>query len=440
MLINLNNYHQNTKHSYMSIRTYPNRIDWNNPPNKFKNYSKKYKRTQLLSENENYNFLYLISGISAKKTYPNAEYYLRTNPSAGALYPNEVYFQVRNTKGFEDGIYHLEVSSSSAVLLKKLEENEAIEELLNLDYYVDGFIFFISSLYFRSSWKYKNRAFRYCLLDAGHLIGSIESSSYLYDKNFEILYDFPKEKLNHFFNFDEKEFFTSVVICADKKNIRSKDEDKLDKEFLLDIPTIDGTSYENGNISFFYATKMIEDAYENSLKIKDKKAQKNKAIFNFQKEKLQDTIFKRRSIREFTRQSIKKTQFKAILNVLNEAITSDCDEELDIFYVVNRVEGFEIGLYKNTKLLKNGDFSSKAGYLCLEQDLGKDSAVTFYLVSRGSNYQELYQKAGIIGHRLYIASNYLGIACSGIGAYYDDEVCEFVGETTMVLYSLAIGN
>ncbi|MBP7769691.1 MAG: SagB family peptide dehydrogenase [Aliarcobacter sp.] len=436
MLINLNNYHQNTKHSYMSIRTNPNRVDWNNPPNKFKNYSKKYQRVQLLNENKNYNFLYLISGISAKKTYPNMEYFLRTNPSAGALYPNEVYFQVRNTEGFQDGIYHLEVSSSSAVLLKKLEENEGIENLLELDYDVDGFIFFISSLYFRSSWKYKNRAFRYCLLDAGHLLGSIEASSYLYDKNFEILYDFPKEKLNDFFSFDKKEFFTSIVICANKKTKNSNKKE----DFSLDIPTLDGTSYENGNISFFFENKMVEDAYKKSLKIIDKKPQEKKASFNFQKERFQDTIFKRRSIREFSKQSISKGQFKAILSVLNEAITSDCDEELDIFYVVNRVKGYEIGLYKNNELIKNGDFSSKAGYLCLEQDLGKDSAVTFYLASKSKNYQEVYQKAGMIGHRLYIASNYLGVECSGIGAYYDDEVCEFTGEISMILYSLAIGN
>ncbi len=56
MLIPLNSYHQNTKHSYNSIRTNPNRVDWNNPPNKFKFYSKDYKRVHLNSENKNYNF------------------------------------------------------------------------------------------------------------------------------------------------------------------------------------------------------------------------------------------------------------------------------------------------------------------------------------------------------------------------------------------------
>ena len=433
MLVELNPYHQNTKHSYFSVRNNPNRVDWNNPPNRFKNYPDSYKRIALDSSNENYNFLYLISGITAKKTYPGIEYYLRVNPSAGALYPNEVYFQVRNVDGFEDGIYHLEVVTSSAVKLQKIELNQGVETLLGLDFSVDGFIFFISSLYFRSSWKYKNRAFRYCLLDAGHLLGSMEASSYLFDKEFEILYDFPKQKLNDFFCFDEKEFFTAVCLVGTKK-------DDKKESFSLTLSTLDGSSYEERKISFFVKNELIEKAYEDTLEIKNKKSETKKALFNFQKQRFKDVIFKRRSIREFTKQSISKVQFEAILNVLNQPITNDCDEQVDIFYTINRVEGLQIGLYKNGLLLKNGDFSSKAGYLCLEQELGKDSAVTFFLTTKSENYQEAYQKAGIIGHRLYLASNYLDIGCSGIGAYYDDEVCEFLQEQTMVLYALAIGN
>ncbi|MDY3200806.1 MAG: SagB family peptide dehydrogenase [Arcobacter sp.] len=433
MLVSLNQYHQNTKHSYLSVRTNSNQVDWNNPPNRFKNYADSYKRIHLDSKNSNYNFLYLISGITAKKTYPGIEYYLRVNPSAGALYPNEVYFQVRNIEGFEDGIYHLEVSSSSVVLLQTIKTNEGIENLLGLDFSIDGFVFFISSLYFRSSWKYKNRAFRYCLLDAGHLIGSIEASSYLFDKEFEILYDFPKQKLNEFFSFDEKEFFTSICLVGTKK------DDKKD-EFSLILPTLDGSSYDEGKLSFFVKNELIEKAYDDTLKVRNRRSQENRAIFNFQKQRFQDTIFNRRSIREFTKQSISKIQFESIMNVVNQAITSDCDEQVDIFYTINRVEGLEIGLYKNGKLIKNGDFSLKAGYLCLEQDLGKSSAVTFFLASKSQNYQEAYQKAGVIGHRLYLASNYLEIGCSGIGAYYDDEVCEFLEEQTMIFYALAIGN
>ena len=86
--------------------------------------------------------------------------------------------------------------------------------------------------------------------------------------------------------------------------------------------------------------------------------------------------------------------------------------------------------------------SKKAAYLSLEQDLGGDSGVTIFLSSQGKNYQALYQKAGIIAHRLYLISEYLGLGCSGIGAYYDDEVCEFLDldKNCMILYAIAFGN
>lgn len=433
MLEDLNNYHQQTKHSYLSIRTNPNRVDWDNPPNRFKNYPNNFERIKLDTQNKEHLFLYLICGITAKKSYPGIEYYLRVNPSAGALYPNEVYFQVRNNKSFEDGIYHLEVSTSSIVLLKSISENEGIEKDLGLNASIDGFIFFISSIYFRSSWKYKKRALRYCLLDAGHILGTLEASSYLFEKEFEVLYDFSKELLNSFFSFDNKEFITSVCIVGKKSN-------DLKNSFILDIPTIDGSSYEDGQISFFEKNELIENAYLQSLKIKNKKVQTENTTYNFEKNHFQEVIFKRRSIREFTNKSISKLQFKMVMDFLNQPIKSDCDEDIDIYYVINRVEESPLGIYKNQVLLKEGDFSSKAGYLCLEQDLGKDSAVTFFLCSKSKNYQEAYQKAGILGHRLYLISNYLDIGCSGIGAYYDDEVCEFFKDNTMVLYALAIGN
>ena len=99
-----------------------------------------------------------------------------------------------------------------------------------------------------------------------------------------------------------------------------------------------------------------------------------------------------------------------------------------------------LGLYKEGEYIKYGDLSRKAGYLSLEQySLSMQGALAFFFTSKSENYQALYQKAGIIGHRLYISSLYLGIGCSGIGAYYDDEVNTFVENDEMVLYALAIG-
>ncbi len=128
------------------------------------------------------------------------------------------------------------------------------------------------------------------------------------------------------------------------------------------------------------------------------------------------------------------------MDAIHQPILCDCDEDVSVYMVLNRVLDMPLGLYKDGAYIKYGDFARKAGYLCLEQySLSQQGAVAFFLTSKAKNYQALYQKAGIIGHRLYVASLYLGIGCSGIGAYYDDEVNAFVGNDEMVLYALAIG-
>ena len=117
-------YHANTKHSYNSVRTNPNHMSWEDQPHTYKNYPESYKQIKMDLDEEEDNFLYHIAGITAKKTYPSGAYYLRINPSAGALYPNELYMQVRGVEGKEDGIYHYEVSTTSLKLLHPINAKE----------------------------------------------------------------------------------------------------------------------------------------------------------------------------------------------------------------------------------------------------------------------------------------------------------------------------
>jgi len=84
-------YHTQTMHSYRSVRTKSNSIDWDHPPKQFKIYPETFKRIPLDKTNPDHLFFYLIGGITAQKSYPGVTYALRTNPSAGALYPTEIY-------------------------------------------------------------------------------------------------------------------------------------------------------------------------------------------------------------------------------------------------------------------------------------------------------------------------------------------------------------
>jgi len=75
----------------------------------------------------------------------------------------------------------------------------------------------------------------------------------------------------------------------------------------------------------------------------------------------------------------------------------------------------------------------------LEQTLGSDSGVTFFLSSKDDNYLALMRKAGIIGQRIYLAATLQGIGCSGIGAFYDNETADFLHTDEMIIYGLTVG-
>lgn len=420
-------YHASTKHSYNSVRTNPNRIKWEDQPSTYKNYPDSYKRIKFDLENEEDNFLYHIAGLTAKKSYPSGEYYLRINPSAGALYPNELYFQSRGIEGREDGIYHYEVSSSSLTLLKKITEEEGMEPYFGYKTAMRGYLFLVSAVYYRSSWKYKNRALRYCLLDAGHLLGSIEASALLKPHAVQMVYIIEREKLNRMFGFEEREWF--LAGCTMAVPLPGQEVSALEFE----LPYVDGSRT-------FEKNPLIEQAYNETITMQECKREVRAPKFTYNTNKLKETIFTRRSQRGFQEGAITKGQFNYIMDAIHQPILSDCDEDVSIYIVVNRVLDMPLGLYKEGKYMEYGDFGRKAGYLSLEQySLSMQGAVAFFLTSKGKNYQALYQKAGIIGHRLYVASLYMGIGCSGIGAYYDDEVNTFVGNDEMVLYALAIG-
>ncbi len=373
------------------------------------------------------NFLYHIAGLTAKKSYPSGEYYLRINPSAGALYPNELYFQARGVEGIEDGVYHYEVSSSSLTLLQGITDDEGMESYFGYKTAMKGYLFLVSAVYYRSSWKYKNRAFRYCLLDGGHLLGSIEASALLKPHAVQIVYTIDREKLNHMFGFEGREWM--LAGCSMAVPMQGQEVSPL--EFSL--PYVDGSGTFEPNL-------LIEQAYRETMKLESCKREVKAPKFTYHTEKLQETIFTRRSQRGFQEGAITKGQFNYIMDAIHQPVLSDCDEEVSVYVVINRVLDMPLGLYKEGEYIKYGDFARKAGYLSLEQySLSMQGAAAFFLTSKAKNYQALYQKAGIIGHRLYVASLYLGIGCSGIGAYYDDEVNDFVENDEMVLYALAIG-
>ncbi|ELS05189.1 nitroreductase family protein [Xenococcus sp. PCC 7305] len=424
-------FHDATKHSPLSVMLDPNYVDAITQPSAFKIYPKFYRRFELDKENPVHDFIRLTSTITFEKRYKYDSYQLRVNPSAGALYPSDVYVQIRGIKGIIDGIYHLEVATNSLTLVYELID-DGLESYILPDCLVKGFIFLVSSVYYRSSWKYKNRSLRYCFLDSGHHLGAIAAAAYLYQKAIQVIFDFDKIELNRDLGFENKEFVTASVISGEIKP-------KTVRKLRSPLPFVSPTDY-------FEANPFIEAGYRNTVLndtardlFSNRKLVPEIPYFNCPPEKFLPTILGRRSARAFKGGTITQAEWEQIWHCLQQTLPTINQENIVIYLVVNRVEGIETGLYKELQLLKAGDFREQAKYLCVNQALARDSAITLFFASHYDNYQTAMQIAGWLGQRLYLISNYLGIGCSGIGAYHDDETKKILGTSQDILYAMAIG-
>ncbi|MCX7974652.1 MAG: SagB/ThcOx family dehydrogenase [Candidatus Aminicenantes bacterium] len=111
--------------------------------------------------------LWACQGITAREF----GFELRAAPSAGALYPIETYLSVHQVKDLEPGIYHYDVSAHALEKIKSGHFGQALARAaLDQSFVAEAAVVFIwTALFARSTWKYRQRAYRYIYLDAGHL-------------------------------------------------------------------------------------------------------------------------------------------------------------------------------------------------------------------------------------------------------------------------------
>lgn len=96
---------------------------------------------------------------------------LRATPSAGALYPLELYVAAGRVEGLEEALYHYD---PLAHVLERLRAIAFAEELGSLSPYPDvlrasAAVIVTTAIFWRSRFKYGARAYRFALLEAGHL-------------------------------------------------------------------------------------------------------------------------------------------------------------------------------------------------------------------------------------------------------------------------------
>ena len=157
--------------------------------------------------------------------------------------------------------------------------------------------------------------------------------------------------------------------------------------------------------------------------------------------------------------SISLQQLSALLAVTTRPFSADFlfEHSIRLYIYALRIDGLEPGVYMfhsdsaALELIASGDQRVAAVGLSLGQELAGNACVTFSLVGRlekaaeiagDRGYRYVHFQAGAVGHRLYLAAEALGLGATGIGAFYDDEVNQYlklIPEQEQVVYHFAVG-
>jgi SagB-type dehydrogenase family enzyme len=198
LMLQVIGYHQTTKHHFYRYARALGYMDWANQPNPFRRYEEATLiRLPLLQSDDQpvsptYDALYhpnivpvqpvtvatlsrfleYALALSAWKQAGDTRWALRTNPSSGNLHPTEGYLLLNGIAGVEEapGLYHY--APKEHALERRADWPSDLFSALMRPFPPEAFLLGLTSIHWRESWKYGERAFRYCQHDVGHAIGS----------------------------------------------------------------------------------------------------------------------------------------------------------------------------------------------------------------------------------------------------------------------------
>ena len=144
---------------------------------------------------------------------------LRTVPSAGSRHPLETYLWIHRVLGIAPGIYRYKAIGHKLV---QLDIGEGWGERLSEACYKQPFVgdaavsFFWAADIYRAEWRYSERAYRYVLLDAGHVCQNLHLACEAIGAGMCAVGAYHDDALNALLGLDGKENFVVYAAAVGK--------------------------------------------------------------------------------------------------------------------------------------------------------------------------------------------------------------------------------
>lgn len=490
-------YHDRTKYHPETIHQRSRALDLTQQPLAYKEYKlgstidlKPFLQNKLIKGAEDAvwqrlsRFLYCSYGVTGIVPYPDNPFYMRAAPSAGGLYPAEIYLIAQGGPLLPAGLYNYQMKTHSLIHFWSSHIWSALQAACLWHPVLEHtpLALVVTAVFWRSAWRYEDRAYRRIFLDSGHLLGNLELAGAIHDYRPHLIGGFVDTAVNELLYLDsDQEGAIAVVGLADQLEI---EQNLPPAPTQLPSPQVtDFTVVPDGELLhyFHYATQ-IENQDLNYQVAEPAAAPVDKYNFPFclkvstevepiawedQLEKLEETILLRRSTRRYTGAALTAEQLFQILDFTYQP-QHYVEQQLDgapdyfdlslieTFVAVSDVTGLEAGCYyyavnaQELRQIRFKNFRQELHYLCLQQALGRDAAaVIFHTADLGQAvahhgdrvYRYLHMDAGHLGQKLNLAAIRLGLGVSGIGGFFDNHVNEVLGIPVdeAVLYITTLG-
>lgn len=428
-------------------------------------------------------WLYMSYGRMRQLQSPQTTRWLRACPSMDALYPCEIYVAAFAVEGLESGLYHYaprefalrQLRQGSEILGHIKRGRPDLEFLKNVPA-----MLLISTIYCRTTWRYGNRGYRYVLLDAGHLTQNTMTAGTALGMNILTRLQLNENMGRQLIgladdaDFGRAESIQSAVIwnnpVAQPTVVRPSGGP---------LPAIDRAPLAREVQSYGAVSAVHTDCVAPGVGVRELHPPLTElspipAAMDAHPmsegtppeggHTVRQVMMTRQSARSFGRLSIARDELIA----LNRAgfMASSAYPILPAglhaglarpFWVVHEVSGVNNGIWyadpvsKQWYFLRPGHFRMESAYLCQEQPIcGQASAVCFLaanltlLLHQGGPdaYRLAHLEAGQCAQRMQLAAAAMGLACCGIGRFYDHELRAFLGlEQTgwQCLFAVAVG-
>ncbi|MGH8783844.1 MAG: SagB/ThcOx family dehydrogenase [Cupriavidus necator] len=395
-------------------------------------------RNQRLSVAELGEMLYLSAGITARR----GGLALRASPSSGALFPSELYVVAHKVEGLPAGLYHYDPEHNRLDALGAAPAALGAPQADGADAAV-----VLTAVFRRTGYKYRDRAYRYAVADAGHLLENLRLAGHQAGMRATLVTRFDERLAARAIGVDglEEGVLAVMDLRPAASGVASTGDASRARFAAPSVPS--GLAIG--------VTGMVHRATSLQL-LPDETGAGRIALPAFEPAVagVTSTIVQRRSQRRFVDEPVPLATLASIL--ADMALPPQLSGAVRINLVVNRVTGLRPGVYRYLPQhalvrVRDGDFAATAQSAALSQDVIGAAAVVLvlsadrkHMLAEGPRgYRHAYLETGMIGERWLLGAVARGLAACPVGGFYDDEAAVLIGvdgQREWVLHFAALGS